>query len=100
MNADIDLDIVRKSVASGLLAELLAGLRRTQTGDLVALVGDEASVGPELKTWCRFTGNALLEATVEKGRARWVFRCGAVAAPAGAPGEGNRPVGSRLWLYT
>jgi molybdenum cofactor biosynthesis enzyme MoaA len=27
---------------------------------------------------------------------RWVFRCGAVAVPA----EANRPVGSRLWLYT
>src|SRR6266700_2340450 len=100
MKAHIDLDIGRKTFASGLLPELIAVLRRTQPGDLVALVGDEESVGPELKTWCRFTGNALLEATVEKGRARWVFRCGAVAAPAGVPGEGNRPVGSRLWLYT
>src|SRR6267142_6785998 len=27
---------------------------------------------------------------------RWVFRCGAVEVPA----EANRPVGSRLWLYT
>ncbi len=100
MKAYIDLDIGRKTFASGLMAELIAVLRRTRPGDLVALVGDEESVGPELKTWCRFTGNALLEATVEKGRARWVFRCGAVAAPAGVPGEGNRPVGSRLWLYT
>src|SRR2546425_10930179 len=38
----------------------------------------------------------LLEATVEKGRARWVFRCGAVPV---SPAD-NRPVGSRLWLYT
>ncbi len=63
---------------------------------LDAVVGDEEGIGPELETWCRFTGNPLLEATVEKGRARWVFRCGTVAAPA----EDNRPVGSRLWLYT
>ncbi len=96
MKADINLDIGRKTFASGLLPELIAVLRRSRPGDLVAVVGDEESVGPELETWCRFTGNPLLEATVEKGRTRWVFRCGSVAAP----GEDNRPVGSRLWLYT
>jgi uncharacterized radical SAM superfamily Fe-S cluster-containing enzyme len=96
MKANIALDIGRKTFASGLLPELIAVLRRSQPGDLVALVGDEESIGPELETWCRFTGNPLAEATVEKGRARWVFRCGAVAAPS----EDNRPVGSRLWLYT
>src|SRR5258707_569056 len=95
MRADVELDIGRKTFASGLLPELIAVLRRSQPGDLVAVVGDEESVGPELETWCRFTGNPLLEATVEKGRSRWVFRCGTVAAPA----EDNRPVGSRLWLY-
>jgi pyruvate-formate lyase-activating enzyme len=96
MKADIDLNIERKTFASGLLPELIAVLHRSQPGDLVAVVGDEESVGPELETWCRFTGNPLLEATVEKGRSRWVFRCGTVAVPA----ESNRPVGSRLWLYT
>jgi uncharacterized radical SAM superfamily Fe-S cluster-containing enzyme len=63
---------------------------------LVAVLGDEKGIGPELETWCRFTGNPLLEATVENGRARWVFRCGALPA---SPAD-NRPVGSRLWLYT
>jgi MoaA/NifB/PqqE/SkfB family radical SAM enzyme len=63
---------------------------------LVAVVGDDESVGPELETWCRFTGNALLEATTAKDRMRWVFRCGNNAAL----GEDTRPVGSRLWLYT
>src|SRR5258708_27678952 len=96
MKTDIDLDIGRKTFASGLLPELIAVLRRSRPGDLVAVVGDEQSVGPELATWCRFTGNALLEATVEGGRARWVFRCGAVALPA----EDPRPLGSRVWLYT
>jgi hypothetical protein len=96
MRTDVDLDIGRKTFASGLLPELIAVLRHSQPGDLVAVVGDEESVGPELETWCRFTGNALLEATVENGRARWVFRCGAVTVPA----EDRRPVGSRLWLYT
>ena len=100
MRADVNLDIGRKTFASGLLPELIAVLRRSRPGDLVAVLGDEPSVGPELETWCRFTGNALLEATVENGRTRWVFRYGAVAVPAGAPPEENRPVGSRLWLYT
>ena len=96
MKADIDLDIGAKTFESGLLAELISVMRGTQPGALVAVVGDEASVGSELETWCRFTGNALLEATTEKDRMRWVFRCGNDAAL----GEDSRPIGSRLWLYT
>ena len=96
MKTEIELDIGRKTFASGLLPELIAVLRRSRPGDRVAVVGDEASIGPELETWCRFTGNSLLEATVEAGRMRWVFRVGAAAGVA----EDDRPVGSRLWLYT
>jgi pyruvate-formate lyase-activating enzyme len=96
MKADLDLDIGRKTFGSGLLPELIAVLRRSRPGDLVAVVGDEQSIGPELETWCRFTGNRLLEATGENGRTRWVFRCGTAAVPP----EDKRPVGSRLWLYT
>jgi uncharacterized Fe-S cluster-containing radical SAM superfamily protein len=100
MTADVELEIGRKTFASGLLPQLIAVLRRSRRGDLIALVGDDESVGPELETWCRFTGNALLETAVENGRKRWVFRYGAVAQSAGIPGEDDRPVGSRLWLYT
>jgi len=96
MRADINLDIGGKTFASGLLPELISVLRRSRSGDLVAVVGDEESIGPELERWCRFTGNALLKATIEKGRSRWVFRCGTVTSPK----EDNRPLGSRLWLYT
>jgi pyruvate-formate lyase-activating enzyme len=96
MKADIDLDIRQQTFASGLLPELIAAVRRSRPGDLVAVVGDEESIGPELEAWCRFTRNPLVEVTVERGRRRWVFRCGAVAVPS----EDNRPVGSRLWLYT
>ena len=95
MKANIELDAGAKTFASGLLPELIAALRRSRPGDLVAITG-EAGVGAELETWCRFTGNSLVESSTQTGRARWVIRCGAVAAPA----EGNRPVGSRLWLYT
>ncbi len=96
MKADIDLDIGRKTFTSGLLPELIAALRRSRRGDLVALAGEDDRIGPDLEAWCRFTGNPLLETTVEKGRTRWVFRCGAVAVSA----ADDRPVGSRLWLYT
>jgi pyruvate-formate lyase-activating enzyme len=96
MKADIELDVTRKTFASGLLPELIAVLRRSRLGDLVAVVGDEESLGPELETWCRFTGNPLLESTVEEGRKRWVFRRG----PAALHAQDNRPVGSRVWLYT
>ena len=94
MRADIDLDVKQKTFASGLLPELIAALQRSQPGDLIGVVADEEGIGPELETWCRFTGNTLLETTSEMGRARWVFRCGAIAT------EDSRPVGSRLWLYT
>jgi len=96
VKTDINLDIGDKTFSSGLLPELIAVLGRSRPGDLVAVIGDVERVGPELETWCRFTGNTLVEATVEKGRMRWVFRCGPAAIPAGD----DRPVGSRLWLYT
>ena len=95
MKANIELDIGRKTFASGLLSELIALLRRSQPGDLIAVTGEE-SVGPELETWCRFTGNALLETMAENGRTRWILRCGSVSEPT----DEKRPVGSRLWLYT
>ena len=96
MKADVELDVGRKTFGSGLLPELIAVLRRSHPGDLIAVAADGKNIGPELETWCRFTGNPLLETTSENGRGRWVFRCGAVAMPV----EDDRPVGSRLWLYT
>ncbi|HEU5401959.1 MAG TPA: radical SAM protein [Terriglobales bacterium] len=96
MRADIELDIGRKTFASGLLPELIAALRRSRVGELIGVSGDEAGIGASLETWCRFTGNALIEASVENGRSRWVFRCGSVAMQV----RDDRPVGSRLWLYT
>lgn len=96
MKAAIELEIGRKTFASGLLPELIAALHRSRTGDLIAVIGTEKTIGPELETWCRFTGHALVASTIENGSSRWVIRCGAVSAPA----EDHRPVGSRLWLYT
>jgi organic radical activating enzyme/TusA-related sulfurtransferase len=96
MKANIELDIGRKTFRTGLLPELIAALRRSRPGDLIAIIGSEIGVGADLETWCRFTGSALVESAIEGGHGRWVIRCGKIPAPA----ESDRPVGSRLWLYT
>jgi organic radical activating enzyme/TusA-related sulfurtransferase len=96
MKANFEMDAAGKTFASGLLADLIAALRRGRPGDLLAITSGQISVGADLEAWCRFTGNTLVETRVEAGRTRWVIRCG--AAPAN-PG-GTRLIGSRLWLYT
>ena len=85
-----------RTFSSGLLPELIAALRRCGPGDLLAVIGREANIGADLEAWCRFTRNTLINTTIEADRTRWVIRCG--EAPAAAVGD--RPVGSRLWLYT
>ena len=94
--ANIELDAGVKSFATAFLPELIAALRRCRPGDLLAVVSSEADLGADLEVWCRFTRNALVDTTVSGGRTRWVIRCG--EAPANA--DPDRPVGSRLWLYT
>jgi pyruvate-formate lyase-activating enzyme len=96
IRADIEIDAGAKTFGSGLLVELIAALRRTRPGDLVAVIGSAHGVGHELEAWCRFTRNSLVDTSLEAGRHRWVIRCG--EAP--ADGEAGRPLGSRLWLYT
>ena len=94
--ASIELDAGAKTFASGLMPELIAALRRCRPGDLLAVTSGDAGIGADLETWCRFTRNTLIDTTVEAGRTRWMIRCG--EAPANA--DLDRPVGSRLWLYT
>ncbi len=102
IRADIELDAGAKTFATGLLLELIAALRRIRSGDLMAVVSSDRTIGTELEAWCRFTGNSLVDVTLEEGRYRWVIRCG--EAPAEADGEAtteaHRRFGSRLWLYT
>jgi pyruvate-formate lyase-activating enzyme len=96
INANVELDAGTKTFASGLLPDLIAALRRSNRGDLVAVISSAPSIGPEIEAWCRFTGNSLVDTAVEEGRIRWVFRHGEAPAHVGE----ERPVGSRLWLYT
>jgi TusA-related sulfurtransferase len=95
-DAIVELDVGHRTFATGLLVELIAALRSSRHGDLLAITGDESTVGADLNAWCRFTGNSVIGSTTESGRTRWVIRCGAAAADP----EADRPLGSRLWLYT
>jgi pyruvate-formate lyase-activating enzyme/TusA-related sulfurtransferase len=95
-NANIELDAGTKTFASGLLPDLIAALRRSRNGDLVAVISGDPTIGAELEAWCRFTRNSLVDMRVEEGRTRWVLRYGEAPQNVGE----DRPVGSRLWLYT
>jgi pyruvate-formate lyase-activating enzyme/TusA-related sulfurtransferase len=95
-NANVELDAGSKTFASGLLPDLIAALRRSHKGDLVAVISSDPNIGPDLEAWCRFTRNSLVDTAVEDGRTRWVLRYGEAPENVGE----DRPVGSRLWLYT
>ena len=96
MRATLEVDAGARTFASGLLPELIAALRRSHPGELFAVIGNDAGLGADLEAWCRFTRNSVVETSVEAGRTRWVIRCGEAPLAAGA----DRPIGSRLWLYT
>jgi organic radical activating enzyme/TusA-related sulfurtransferase len=96
IKANIELDAGGKSFAAGLLPELISAIRRCRSGDLLAVVSSDSRLGIELEAWCRFTRNSLVDAAVEAGRYRWVIRRG--EAPSNT--DSDRPIGSRLWLYT
>ena len=95
-NANVEVDAGAKTFASGLLPDLIAALRRSRKGDLVAVISGNPSIGPELEAWCCFTRNSLIDVAFEEGRTRWVLRYGEAPEDLGD----DRPVRSRLWLYT
>ena len=96
VRANVELDAGTKTFATGLLPDLIEALRRSQKGDLVAVISSDPGIGRELEAWCRFTRNSLIDTAAEQGRTRWVLRYGEASEPSGD----DRPVGSRLWLYT
>ena len=96
MKANIEIDAGEKTFATGLLADLIAALRRSRPGDLLAVTSSAENVGADLEAWCRLTQNTLVDSSSDAGRTRWVIRCGAAPADLAA----TRRPGSRLWLYT
>ena len=96
IEAKIELDAGNLSFATGLLPLLISAVRRCNSDDLFAVSSPDPGLATELETWCRFTGNTLVDSEVKADRTRWVIRCG--EAPANTDFE--RPIGSRLWLYT
>jgi TusA-related sulfurtransferase len=93
--ADVELPPSTKDFASGLLLDLLAGLKRCPSGGLLAITVRPPAVVEDLERWARFTGNAVVGRTDEPEGTRVVMRNG--PAPIEEP---PRPIGSRLWLYT
>lgn len=78
----------------GLLLELISALKSTKRGELFSVaVRDEGTLG-ELDRWCALTGNALVE--------RAAGDVGFLVAVRNGPldQEEERPLGSRVWLYT
>jgi hypothetical protein len=89
--ARIELDAAGKTFASGLLPALIAALRDSRPGELLAVTSHDAGIGPALEAWCRFTRNALIETTAEAGRMRWVFRYGEAPAEVDLVPSPGRP---------
>lgn len=91
--AEVEISGADKEFSSGLLVDLVAALRRSRPGGLVALTSARPSLGPDLEAWARLTGFSIVAHSVDGAAHRWVLRNGV------APVEEGRPVGSRLWLY-
>jgi pyruvate-formate lyase-activating enzyme len=94
LHADVELPPTERDFGSGLLVELAGAIGSARPGAHVAFTTRQA-VDEDLARWSRFTGNAVVGATREDGGWRYVVRVGAVDAQ-----DEERPIGSRLWLYS
>ncbi len=65
LNATIEIPDRSKTFASGLLLDLVAALRRTRPGDLIALTSADESVGADLDAWSRLTGHATVASGID-----------------------------------
>ena len=98
MSVDEEIDAGARTFQTGLLLELIAAMRRTRPGDLIAVVAS-SEIAPDLESWSRLTGHAIVDAVPgDAGTTRWIIRHGQIAVS--AEPEPERPLGSRLWLYT
>ncbi|MEO8336835.1 MAG: radical SAM protein [bacterium] len=90
------VDAGHRTFASGLLLDLLAALRQTSPGDLIAVTSSlAAAVATDLDAWSRLTGNPIVAQTTDGDATRWVIRHGSVSHG----DDDARPLGERLWVY-
>ncbi len=94
LTAQLDLGIVERTFADGLLLTLQEALRSLGPGELFALVSRDLGVAEGLDQWARLTENSIVEASEEPAGTRYVLRKGP------APSEEPVALGERLWLYT
>jgi hypothetical protein len=94
-HADVELPLSTKDFASGLLHDLLEGLKRCPSGGLLAITIPHPRTVEDLERWARFTGNSIVGRNDEPGGTRVVVRNG--PAPHEEP---VRSIGSRVWIYT
>lgn len=96
ISAHLELDTDDRTFGSGLLLDLVAALRKTAPGDLIAITSRVAAdVDSDLDAWSRFTGHSIVAHTTDSDGTRWVIRHGPATL-----GDGDaRPLGERLWVY-
>src|SRR4051794_3944223 len=82
--------------AGAILVELAAALRDLDDGQLVEITSSRSDLGADLESWSRLTGHAIIVTERSHVRARWIIRKGAAMIG----NEPERPIGSRLWLYS
>src|SRR5262245_46885074 len=70
LKARIEIETGGRTFASGLLLDIVAALRETARGDLLAIASDDPAVGRDLETWSRLTRNPIVAVTSENGRIR------------------------------
>jgi organic radical activating enzyme/TusA-related sulfurtransferase len=85
-----------RTFGEGVLPALLAAISRSTQSDLIRVTGTNPELGSDLDLWCRFTRNTVVSVTEANGKTIWTIRCGEL--PRGFDAE--RPIDSRLWLYT
>jgi sulfatase maturation enzyme AslB (radical SAM superfamily) len=96
LGARVEVNVGHRTFQSGLLLELLAALKRTTTGELIALTSfDAGAVESDLDAWSRLTGHSIVARTTGDYGTRWVIRRGAAVGG----GDHAPPLGERLWLY-
>lgn len=90
----------RLDCGSGLLLLIRKHIDPLEPGQLLEILSTEASVEEDLPSWCRLTGNQLVNFVKDGRRLSFLVSKGAFAEPAAVPdivltGKKKRPKGER-----